>query len=274
MAKSAQIAKQKKIFKAGRPNSGYPKAAFDRYKAGQPLGGAGHRIASRLRPNGVASGYHEPLPTNVAKIIRNAKTNFVTIGRRLVPIKGARQLERLADIGRTDTMSEAMRTANNKVVGHTHSGLKTSGQDKAHELLRVANSHIAELGTQEEKAVAYASLVVTARAPWDEVVQHFKKPKFTSHDDKKSYENARNEAKDRAQAGYDGLDAKKQKNVTAMMQRYATDLGRQNLIPNNRSTSPRRWTKDPYAPQSIGLNKKDNYTPEEFIKRSTSPFRR
>jgi hypothetical protein len=262
-------------FKIGRVNSGYPAVAMARFNKGQPLGGSSHRVQSFMRVNGKKSGYHEPLPTNLVLAIRKSgKKKTIKMGTRTVALKGAERLERIADAARTDTMSEAMRAKGGDVVGHTHSGLSTSGQSGAHDELREANSYISELNSDAEQAVAFASLAVTARAPWAEVKTKFANPKLTSGDTEQTYETKRNEAKERAQSGYDGLNSTAKKNVTAVMQRFSVSIGRPNLIPNSRSTSPQRGNHQGYQPQSIGSNPSDDYTPERFTMRATSPLRR
>ncbi|MEM7182073.1 MAG: hypothetical protein AAF518_14240 [Spirochaetota bacterium] len=232
------------------------------------LEGGTFRYPSNPTLAGYNSGYHEAaVTTDTFKFLRAAKnlgngehrlptkvsnrSYFYPYRGKIVDSSILQDILALADGYRTDTAQTILSGPNATAAGHTHSNLKTTGQSKAHDLLRKAIIDLLETppGTAgfSKRAIGtlFGTITVTSMAP-GEVARRIQggTASLRNQSEIPSWEERRNNAKRRVHDMYQPLNSQEKEFVRQGSRRFMDSLGDPNRrLRKKRATSPERNTK-------------------------------
>jgi hypothetical protein len=223
------------------------------------------RSASNSTLKGYSSGYHESaVTTDTFNLMRDAKNNrngthmLRNQGRRsfyqnekTVNSQSLKMVMDVADGFRTDTAQTILSASNGKVAGHSGSGIKTTGQADAHNLLRKKTLDILKLDPNKTQGIStrsvetlFASITVSSMAPGELARNVDGGSRTLKSKSVSNWEVNRNESKARVQTLFDQLNSNEQ----SFVMEHASDFMDSTQDRNNskrriskvRPTSPMR----------------------------------
>jgi hypothetical protein len=221
------------------------------------IGKGAFRFASNPTLGGFSSGYHESfvvtdMTDKLARRKKSAKSSQLPKEKsgywkkqsgRTFPEANLESLLQVGDGARTDTSRTILSGPGGTFGGHTGSGVKTTHQSQAHDLLRDQSLRVLSdpLLTPDAMAVIGGATTVFSMAPGEKASKVSGASKLKSKRALKSWEKDRNESKRRVQTLLDALPTPQQALVEKHMDLFVKDLGDSSRKrPKGRATSPIR----------------------------------
>jgi hypothetical protein len=244
------------------------------------------RVASNPTKDGFSSGYHEafvvtdmtpklaqrtlvppqpptttapsgppvpPLPT-LSKMPAMSSGFWKQYSGKSFPEKNVEALVQLGDGARTDTARTILSAPKGGVAGHSGSGVYTGNQPQAHDLVRTQAMNVLSdpLMTPEAATVIASATMVYSIAPGELASKATGASKLKAKKAKDTWEDDRNQAKERVEAMRSSLSSSDQAVVEKHMDTFVSSLGDSGRKrEGSRATSPLRERSAPTSTRPI-----------------------
>ncbi len=218
------------------------------------------RNASNRTQHGYSSGYHEAgITTDTVDHLQQRAVNATTgissfSSSAPKPLRSQTFLETnvepvlyAGDGARTDTAQTILSVPTKDgggAAGHSGSGVKTTKQAAAHDLLRettvemLQNPHL----TDRAAAVTFGALSVASMAPGEVASTAQQAKQLKAKQVASEWEDRREEAKARVESLFQSLSPQEQQQVHQQMKNVFGKLPQQRQLTQQRCTSPARFT--------------------------------
>lgn len=232
----------KTLTKSQAKSGGFRPDVVKQVSAGKSIGKTAFRSPSNQTKRGFKSGYHEAYVVTDATTILSQRKKSGQGFAQLPKTKsgfwkkhsGAKIIEKnikpameAGDGARTDTSRTILSAPGGKPAGHTGSGVKTTGQSEAHNLLRdqsvrvLADSNV----TPAAQGVIAGMTTLWSVAPGQSAATATGASKLKDKQAKKTWEEDRNEVKKRLWADFEQLSKAEQKTVLKHDEQFHKSLG-------------------------------------------------
>jgi len=220
----------------------------------------GFRFASNPTKHGLSSGYHEAFVVTDMTDVLSRRTQASLTDSRMpttpsgywhqhsgitFPESNVEPMLRAGDTARTDTARTILSGPHGAVAGHSGSGVDTTGQSAAHDLLRDHAMRIIADRKLSARAIGVlaGSTALYSMAPG--VLASTAKNAGSLKDSraKTTWEDDRNESKERLAVAHTSLSPNEQQTVMTHMRQLAKDIGGSRALEPARPMSPRRERK-------------------------------
>ncbi|THF63697.1 hypothetical protein E6C76_14000 [Pseudothauera nasutitermitis] len=236
---------------------GFRPDIVDRIVKRAKIGKGAFRFPSNPTMHGFSSGYHEAfVVTDMTDVI--SRRSQVSSGRSAMPQissgywqkhsgtafpeANVSALLHAGDGARTDTARTILSGPGGKVAGHSGSGIDTTGQAAAHDVLR--DQAMRALGdphmTPRAFGVLAAATTLFSMAPGELASKAGNAARLKDQRARFSWEDDRNEAKERLAVAHASLPPAEQARVMHHMGRFAAEIGGGRKLEVSRPSSPRR----------------------------------
>ncbi|WP_457282552.1 hypothetical protein [Polaromonas sp. P5_D5] len=217
------------------------------------------RYASNPTSHGISSGYHEAfvvtdMTPKLQKRVKHAKgmsampameeASWKAFSHATFPESNIRPMMEAGDGARTDTARTILSGPGGSVAGHSGSGVRSTGQAAAHDMLRAAS--MAALQDTEmtpaAMAVTAAAATVLTMAPGALASRAEGAEKLKDKRALGTWEDDRNQAKERLAQVYGALKPAEKAVVRRHLQALAISVGGTRTLDPAQPSSPRRST--------------------------------
>ena len=241
----------------------------------KPVAKGSFRVASNPTTGGFSTGYHEafvvtdavdkigartPGKSGMSKMPKASSGIWSELSGKPVAEKNLRAVLEAGDGARTDTARTILTAPKGKVAGHTGSGVRTTNQSDAHDLLRKQNVRV--MGdvslTPRSIGVIAAATTVFSMAPGKFASTAENASKLKSQTSRKTWEEDRNTSKRHLSEAFGQLNAKEKKGVRKHMDALVADAGdkRRRRVPKEPS-SPLR---EPHGAKGASISGGDYFS--------------
>jgi hypothetical protein len=242
---------------SAQAKGGFRPEVVTRVIARQSLHKGGFRFASNLTTRGIKSGYHEAaVVTDMTDILSRRIAASAMVSNMPTEPDGywkthsgvtihepnVASLMAAGDGARTDTARTILSGPNGVVTGHSGSGVDTTGQSGAHDLLRDQMMRVVKDSTLSSDAIAVvsAATAVYSMAPGVLASTAGNAAMLKDQAARTTWERDRNEAKRRVAAAFAPLPQQQKKYVINHMQKFSAVIGGGRHLEVERPSSPFR----------------------------------
>jgi hypothetical protein len=254
------VATDRTLTSSQRRSGGFRPAIGEAIRRRQKVPKGGFRFPSNPTKEGFSSGYHEAFVVTDATPVFGQRSASGA-GKSKFPKSSSRYWQRhtgvtfsesslssmmdVGDVARTDTARTILSAPDGEVAGHSGSGVRTTNQGPAHDLLRdhsvriLSDTHL----TPSAMAALASATTVASMAPGQLASTASGAGKLKHKRSRSTWEDDRNQAKERTSLLFRRLPSAQQLRVRTHMQSLMDsfgDSGRQ--LEKGRATSPLRET--------------------------------
>jgi hypothetical protein len=254
----AYTASQDSTLTSSQAKGGFRRSVVEDVVASRPIAKGAFRYPSNPTRQGFSSGYHEAFVVTdmTAKLQKRSRSKSLSImplmedaswkhfSRTQFPERNLQPLMEAGDGARTDTARTILSGPNGAVAGHSGSGVRSTGQAGAHDLLRVASMAALQDAamTPGAMAVTAAAGVVYTMAPGQLASKAEGAAKLKDQGARATWEADRNQMKERLAQANAALKPAEQAVVRKHVQALAKMVGGPRKLDPDEPSSPRRGT--------------------------------
>ncbi len=293
---SYSIARDETLTSLQASTSSFRRQVVDDLVAGKAVTKGAFRYASNPTLRGFSSGYHEAFVvtdmtdklarrTKAGKFSRMPKEKSGIWAKHSQAKFSESQLKPMliaGDMARTDTARTILSAPGGEAAGHSGSGVKTTGQGPAHDLLRKHSMSALQGGSLSQKGweVQSGAMTIYSMAPGMLGSQAHNASKLKDQAARDDWEDRRNESKLRLHAEFKKLAQDEQDTIMGNIKPYAKDISAsgERLTSLDAPASPLRSTKRPKASNALqggayesGKKARLTAEPQEWLGASSKP---
>lgn len=244
---------------AQQAKGGFRPQVVDMVVGSKKFGKGAFRYASNPTRHGISSGYHEAfVVTDMTPKLQMRKTHAKGMSAMPVmgeaswkgfsqvtfPEKNVRPLMEAGDGARTDTARTILSGPGGSVAGHSGSGVRSTGQSAAHDVLRVASMGALRDPDMTPRAMAVTAAATTlfTMAPGRLASRAEGAGKLKDKQALSTWEEDRNQSKERLALVHDALSPGEKTVVRRHFKALTVNVGGTRTLDPDHPSSPRRST--------------------------------